>query len=281
MGTLDFKKKISALAVKKVEVYGPVRLEIILYSSRYLDVCCRLHESCGDDGAESANDEVRHRTRIECDEFWVTVHSMTNTGHVELVAGRADRTAVAVTRRPSDGGFDVFARDAVRDGRPVLEYCEEDGTVMATAADGTRVIANFGDLDEFVCEIYVSDGTKIRTRRRVDAAVEYCPAGGDRVPATKSCGVRDKYLVCRRDLSGYEFVDDENNSESVQGRQTEESSDDVARKSVVRTLTPSPLDDRTVGLVDKALSVHLKTVGKLADRLQVDAEKGPEDRPIL
>lgn len=107
----------------------------------------------------------------------------------------------------------------------MLEYNDEDPIVVATAADGTQMIANFGDLRDFVCEVYVSDGSKIRTR--IGPTVEYC--GGDQVrkpTAVPSDAVSDdnggdtdddnendgpydgdKYVVCRRDLSGYEFVD--------------------------------------------------------------------------
>jgi len=236
--------------------------------AEHLDVR-RLHEY--DDSDEWTNDEVRYRTKVEYGEFWVAVHSTaTNSGErTELTIGWTDDTAVAVTRRPTDGGFDVFTRtvdDHSREwsnGRPMLEYYEDDAVAVANAADGTRIVANFGDLDDFVCEIYVSDGTKMRTR--VGPAIEYCP--GDRARKTGRDGRDDKYLVCRRDLTGYEFVDDDPAESRTPSERSGRTSGELSPALVVRTLTPSPFKDRTAGLVDKALSDHFKTLGTLADRL--------------
>lgn len=207
----------------------------------------RLREN---DGEESADEETRYRTKVECGEHWVTVHSETSGGgRTELVIGRADVTAVAVTRRA--GKFDVFARpaDDDDDSRPTLECREEDAVAVVDAADGTRIVANYGDLDDFVCEVHVSDGARMRTR--VGPAIEYCP--GDR-PRETAGG--HKYLVCRRDLSGYEFVDGDRDRPRR-----------PSRAAAFRTLVPSPFDDRTSGLVDKALSDHFDALRTLADTI--------------
>jgi len=179
----------------------------------------RLRES--DDGKTSeASVEHRHRIKVECGEFWATVHGASTAAkgwRTELTVGLADGTVVAVTEREPPGTLVAVARTVDRglgptdpsgyawpDGRPVLEIRGGDGEAVVEAADGTRVVAKFGDRvgrDAAVaCEVYVSDGARFRTR--AEPAIEHCPGGAGPRPATG-----DKYLVCRRDLSGYEFVD--------------------------------------------------------------------------
>lgn len=227
-----------------------------------------------DSGSAVAACEQRYRMKVECGEFWVTVHSVLTASsgerQTELTVGLTDGTVVAVTRLPG-GDFDLTPRTADGladdhdqryvwpDGRPVFDFFDDVATVIA--ADGTWTSADFGRADHFVCVTYLSDGAKVRmTTTR--PAVQFCRDSESEKPVAD-----DKYLVCRRDLSGYEFVDHRESRRTV--CQVREGSDLETPwpVTVVRTLTQNRFDDRMAVLVDKALSDHLVTVKTLADRL--------------
>lgn len=250
--------------------------------------------------------------KVECGEFWVAIHSIITSGReiTELVMGLADGTVVAVTRS-DDGVFQTFSRSATGrrivqdrftwpDGRTMLEYYETDPIAVVIAANGTRIIANFGHLSDFVCEVYMLDGSKVQTR--IDPAVKYCPCEPVQKLTNNSHPFSadddddedyddDKYLVCRRDLTGYEFVNrveslvlktvvsttdvsSISDSELVEKDESKErvktSADVFMPMTILRTLTRSPFDDATASLVNKMLFDHFETVKTLADRLNAE-----------
>lgn len=242
-----------------------------------------------DDGVER-----RHRIKVERVGFWATVHSVTTTTaaakqvscDTELTVGLVDGTVIAVTRQPATngGGFNVFIRNADGsetdeqsalkwpDGRPVLESRMDGSAITVTASDGTRLYAHYNDDDHgdsggggvrswTVCKVHVSDGTWIRTRTGPGAVLQYYRASDADGLAT--AGAHDKYLVCRRDMSGYEFVHDSNDGadEPMPYR------GGARPTNVVRTLTRSHFTDRTDALLDRSLTDHLKTIEALAQRL--------------
>lgn len=281
------------------------------YCVYYVIPDCRLYESDN----EKTMVEQRHRTKVECGEFWVATHSVIKSGSeiTELVMGLPDGTVVAVTRS-DDGVFQTFTRSATGrrivqdrfvwpDGRLMLEYYETDPIAVAIAANGTRIIANFGDLNDFVCEIYIPDGSKIQTR--IDPAVNYCPCELVQKPThSHPCSANDhnedygndKYLVCRRNFSGYEFVNhiesyvlrtvirptdilalsdskvaDENESYTETSREGT-SANVLMPVTVLRTLTRTPFDGCTASLVNKMLFDHFEIVKTLADRLNAECQ---------
>lgn len=245
----------------------------------------------GNDG-EVARDR-KYRMRVECDDgTWVTVHSGTTAKGdkrlTEMTVGLSDGTVVAVTGvHEPEFRFDVTGRTA--DGRLVddralteMSRLKRRGTVATVTlqAEGTRIVVEYANPEVLVCEAFVSDGTRVRMLTR--PTIQYFRR--DRPPgvATHAAAVDAKYLVCRRDLSGYEFVDDgvEPFGRPSSSRCIVQSSDDQV--TVVRTLTRSHFDGRTAGLLDDALSVHLKSVGKLAHQLNdsfPDTAAGQIDRP--
>jgi len=263
----------SDYAVHYVSVTGDTKIRAEVYELR-------------DDDSESlmAACDQQYRMKVECGEFWVTVHSVETASsgerQTELTVGLTDGTVVAVTRLPG-GEFDVTSRTADGlpddhgqryvwpDGRPVFEFFEDVATVIA--ADGTWTSADFGGADHFVCVTYLSDGAKVRmTTTR--PAVQFCHDSESGKPVTD-----DKYLVCRRDLSGYEFVDHRESQRTV--CQVREGSDHETPwpVTVVRTLTQNRCDARMAELVDKALSDHLVTVKTLADRLNAVLPANDDD----
>lgn len=194
--------------------------------------------------------------------------------HIIMQVGLADGTVVAVTEPPKPGLLpDMVARDADGkpsdsnpyewpDGRPVLELYYGAEAVVTTV-DGTWIVAKYGDAlisDGVVCEVHVSDGVKFRCR--TDRTVDYCPA--EDVGSSPTTPERDdKYLVCRRDLSGYEFVGDAIGAR----RQVGTSSDGPP---VVRTLVRNQFDDRVADELDEALANVLESVETLVDRFAGD-----------
>jgi len=227
-----------------------------------------------DSGSSVSACEQRYRMKVECGEFWVTVHSVVTAisgeRQTELTVGLTDGTVVVVTQLPG-GGFNVTQRTADSlaedhsqryvwpDGRPMFEFFDDVATVIL--ADGTWTSADFGRADHFVCVTYLSDGAKVRMTT-TKPAIQFCHGSESGEPVTD-----DKYLVCRRDLSGYEFVDHHESRRTV--CQVRESSNHETPwpVTVVRTLTQNRFDDQMAGLVDKALSDHLVTIKTLADRL--------------
>lgn len=269
---------------------------------------CRLYESEN----EKNMTEQRHRMKVECGNFWVAIHSIISSDSeiTELVMGLADGTVVAVTRSV-DGVFQTFTRSATGrrivqdrftwpDGRTMLEYYETDPIAVVVAANGTRIIANFGHLSDFVCEVYMLDGSHFQTR--IDPAVKYCPCKPVQKLIDNSHPFSvddeddedyddDKYLVCRRDLSGYEFVnrveslvlktvvsttdvsslsDSEGVEKDTETEREETSTDVLMPVTILRTLTRSPFDDGTASLVNKMLFDHFETVKSVADRLNAE-----------
>ncbi|XP_022182129.1 uncharacterized protein LOC111041969 [Myzus persicae] len=249
-----------------------------------------VYELLDDDGSGSAVTacEQRYRMKLECGEFWVTVHSVVTVTscerQTELTVGLTDGTVVAVTRLPG-GGFEVTSRTADGledthgqryewpDGRSVFEFLVDVVTVIA--ADGTWTSADFGRADHFVCATYLTDGAKVRMMM-TGPAIQFCHDSEFENPATD-----DKYLVCRRDLSGYEFVDHHKPLRTV--CQVREGPDQETPwpVTVVRTLTKNRFDGRMAELVNKALSDHLVTVKTLADRLNarlpIDNDDGDDE----
>lgn len=241
-----------------------------------------------DDGDEVARDR-KYRMRVECDNgTWVAVNCGTTAGGdqrlTELTVGFSDGTVVAVTRSPEpECRFDVTARTAdqrsVVDDRsteiPVLEHGGSVATV--TLAEGTRIVTEYATPEQLVCEVFVSDGTRVRMLTG-GPTIQYFRRR-DGPPEAGTCVPDAKYLVCRRDLSGYEFVQSHGRPSSP--RCINEFSDGHA--TVVRTLTRSHFDGRTSGLLDTAFSVHLQFIGKLADQLNANITDtaGPvDDRPM-
>jgi len=237
-----------------------------------------------DSGSAVAACEQLYRMKVECGEFWVTVHSVVTARSgkrkTELTVGLTDGTVVAVTRLP-DGDFDVTPRTADGlpddhnqryvwpDGRPVFEFFDDVVTVIA--ADGTCTSADFRQADHFVCVTYLSDGAKVRMTM-TKPAIQFCHDSELGKPVTD-----DKYLVCRRDLSGYEFVDHRESRRTVCQVREDSDYETPWPVTVVRTLTQNRFDDRMAGLVDKALSNHLITVKTLADRLNAALPVNDED----
>jgi len=226
-----------------------------------------------DNGNAVAACEQRFRMKVECSEFWVTVHSVVTAGsgerQTELTVGLIDGTVVAVTLL-AGGDFNVTSRsvDGLKDdhdqqyvwpdGRPIFEFFDDVATVVA--ADGTRTSTDFGRADNFICVTHLSDGAKVRMTK-TGPAVQFCHDSESRKPVT------DKYLVCRRDFSGYEFVDNYEPRRTVcQVRESFEH-ETPWPVTVVRTLTQNRFDDRMAKQLDKALSNHLVTIKTLADRL--------------
>ncbi|XP_016656625.1 uncharacterized protein LOC107882576 [Acyrthosiphon pisum] len=253
----------SDYAVHYVSVTGDTEIRAEVYELRD-----------DDSGSSVLAGEQRYRMKVECGEFWVTIHSAITASsgerQTELTVGLTDGTVVAVTRLPS-GDFVVTPRNADSltddhsqryvwpDGRPVFEFFDDVVTVIS--ADGTCTSADFGQADHFVCVTYLSDGAKVRmTMTR--PVVQFCQGSESGEPVTD-----DKYLVCRRDLSGYEFVNHHKSRRTV--CQVREGSDHETPwpVTVVRTLTQNRFDDRMAELVDKALADHLITIKTLADRL--------------
>lgn len=257
----------SDFAVRYVSATGYIKIRAEVYELRDNDNKNRSTEAC----------EQRYRMKVECGDFWVTVHHVVtanNSGdgvrdrQIELTTGLTDGTVIAVTRS-AGGDFEVTPRTAKGpadnlneqrymwpDGRPIFEFFNDVVTVIA--ADGTWTSADFGRADDFVCATYVSDGARVRmTMTR--PAVHFCHDSKSGEPVT------DKYLVCRRDLSGYEFVDDDDSRQTV--CRVEENSYQETPVTIVRTLSQNRFDRRMAKLMDKALSDHLITVKTLADRL--------------
>lgn len=237
-----------------------------------------LHESAVGTGLTAC--ERKFRIKIEHGDFWTTINSSIAGGdgrdrNTELVVGLVNGTTVAVTRSTDDGEFDATVRtpdgrlivdDATftcPDGRRVFECYDDKGVVTINVAGGSWIFVNYGDFDEFVCEIHVTDGTKFRILE--DPLVEHCSAGSEFHRDVDDAS-NDPYVVCRRDLSGYEFV---NLPDNVSDESTVRKFDERSPVTVVRTLTRSHFDDRTGGLVDKMLADHYETIKKLADKLNV------------
>lgn len=122
-------------------------------------------------GTAAAAVERRHRIKAELgDGFWATVHSVRTTAagrrRTELTAGTADGTVVAVTEREpgtlvavartaddDGGGLADPSSYAWPDGRPVLEIRGDDEAVVVEALDGTRIVAEFGDRADVLCDV--------------------------------------------------------------------------------------------------------------------------------
>jgi len=258
----------SDFAVRYVSITGDIKIRAEVYE---------LRDDDDDKSGSAVACEQRYRMKVECGDFWVTVHYVVTANdsgdgvrdrQTELTTGLTDGTVIAITRSPG-GDFEVTPRTAKGpaddlgeqryvwpDGRPIFEFFDDVVTVIA--ADGTWTSADFGRADDFVCATYVSDGARIRmTMTR--PPVHFCHDSMSGEPVT------DKYLVCRRDLSGYEFVDDDDSRQTVCRMQ--ESSDQETPVTIVRTLTRNRFDRRMAKLLDKALSDHLITIKTLADKL--------------
>lgn len=253
--------------------------------------------------------------KIVCDDFWTTVHHGTydNGNATELALGLNDGNVVTIALRP-DGEFDMGTRRWTVDrsqtnesidlcwssGEPMLEM--DSGTIAVITEDGTRLRVYSGENE--LCKVTVSDGTVIRTyvdgttlynanndngtetkTDRKYAETQNEPIGPeirvDRKDAEtknepKEIEIDDgRYLVCRRDLSGYEFVHDlrilpkmrDRPSVCLQLRRVIPESLDAPPATVVKTFTRSPVNENTANVVDKALASHFKTIKELADRL--------------
>jgi len=144
--------------------------------------------------------------------------------------------------------------------------------MVVTMIDGTRIEAKFGDCLGVVCEVRLTDGARIRTR--TDPGIDFCAGSGS---STTTNGVHDddKYLVCRRDMSGYEFVNDLGSVDRwlvAVDRDLDRSSDElpIPDTPVLRTLTRARFDQRTACQLDEVLSRHLRVLGTLADRLNAE-----------
>lgn len=256
--------------------YVDARDDTVLYvsTSGRTKVRAEVYRLFENDG-EAAPCNRKYRMKVECDdETWVTVHSgatAVGAGRLtEMTVGLPDGTVVAITRSPEPVfGFDVTGRTV--DGRTAddrlteMPLLECDGSVATvTLADGSRVVAEYADPGTFVCEASVADGTRVRML--ADPTVQYFQRDGS--PEVVTRAVDAKYLVCRRDLSGYEFVDSNVQDQPSTSRGTDRFSDDSV--TVVRPLTRSHFDGTTSGLLDSALSVHLKSICELADRLNAN-----------
>ncbi|XP_025195318.1 uncharacterized protein LOC112594635 [Melanaphis sacchari] len=258
----------SDFAVRYVSATGDIKIRAEVYELRD-----------DDDKSWAVACERRYRMKVECGEFWVTVHSVVTADddgdggrdrQTELIAGLTDGTVVAVTRLYR-GGFDVTARTNTGptnddlsqpyvwpDGRQVFEFV--DDVVSVIAADGTWTSVDFGRADDFVCATYLSDGARVRMTT-TQPVVQFCHDSKPGEPVT------DKYLVCRRDLSGYEFVNDPDLRQTVCRTYKSSDRETPSPVTVVRTLTRNRFDRRMAELMDKALSDHLITVKTLANRL--------------
>ncbi|CAH1724365.1 unnamed protein product [Aphis gossypii] len=258
----------SDFALHYVSITGNVKVRAEVYELRDDD----------DKGDSAVACEQRYRMKVECGDFWVTVHYVvtandSDDGKTELTTGLTDGTVIAITRSPG-GDFELTPRTAkgpagdlseqltsgqtyvCSDGWPIFDFF--DDMVIVKAADGTWTSANFGGADDFVCATEVSDGARVwMTMAR--PPVNFCHTSMSGEPVT------DKYLVCRRDLSGYEFVDDDDSRQTV--CRVHESSDQETPVTIVRTLTRNRFDRRMARLMDKALSDHLVTIKTLAIRL--------------
>lgn len=256
----------SDYAVHYISVTGDTKLRAEVYELRHVD-----------SGNAVAVCEQRFRMKVECGEFWVTVHSVVTASsgerQTEMTVGLIDGTVVVVTLLPG-GYFDVAARTADGlpdghdqryvwpDGRPVFEFF--DNVVTVVAADGSRTSTDFGQADHFVCATYLSDGAKVRMTM-TEPAVQFC-----RDPESGKSVTDDKYLVCRRDLSGYEFVNHHELMRTACHVREGFDHETPWPVTVVRTLTQNRFDDRMAKLVDKALSNHLLTIKTLAVRLNAN-----------
>lgn len=258
--------------------------------------------------------EQIYRVKVESGEFWVTVHSKLSKSRIEqkieVTMGVLYGTTVAVTIRHDDNGdgddgsgFKVISRTADGnvlddrlqqftwpDGRMVFDY---HGQVFeVTASDDTKIIIDFENSE---CAVFVSDGMQIRTR--TDPTIEYChPRKNNNTEHTDRHRTSDKYLVCRRDLSGYEFVDglDLLDRPTTTCHTKIVSLDNILppfgssnnsmppQFKVVRTLTQSHFNHDTAGLIDSMLAKHFKSIKTMAERLNVefpeDAKTEPEIR---
>ncbi|VVC27485.1 Hypothetical protein CINCED_3A008944 [Cinara cedri] len=232
--------------------------------------------------------EQRNRVKVKFGKFWLAVHGI-GTSAVELTVGLHDGAMITVTTskygdrvfhdegfdvvyRRTDSGFQVYEGDVQYtwpDGRPLL-VCDYP-IVEVEAADGTKTIVDFVNS---VCRVHVSDGAKLRVRFCTASGVEFCHPGaaitniGDGGPS--SAGRQHcKYLVCRRDMSGYEFVESDQSSAWP-----------PHAASVIRTLTRSCFDGQTSRLVNELLIDYLKTDEMLAYQLNAefseDSESGLE-----
>lgn len=246
----------------------------------------QFHESC-DGGTGSTACEQKFRTHVEYGDFWMTVNSSIIggdglNGNTEVVVGLIDGTTVAVTRPTDDGELETTARasngqlivvdDSFTwpDGQPVFES-HDKGILTVNVAGETRISANYDDLDKFICEIHVMDGAKFRILK--DPLVEHCSAGSEfhRNSMDASNDADDTYVVCRRNLSGYEFVDLPPDNTADEWSTVRKFDDEQRRPvTVVRTLTRSHFDDRTARLVDKMLADHYETIKTLAEKLNVE-----------
>lgn len=255
-------------------------------------------ESYGLNGTPRSGDfgpkyERRVRVKVKCEEFWAAVHGI-GTPAVELTVGLGDGTVVAVTRcddddddddgrnrdrhneefravvRSPDGrivSVDRVASFAWPVSRPLL-VCGH-GSAELTAADGTKTIVDFADS---ACVVRVSDGAQLRLRFDVRGGPEFCRAGaaappnaGDDLAGTPAGRHGCKYVVCRRDMSGYEFVEGGGTSGTP-----------PYAAATVRTLTRSRFDGRTSGRVHELLDDCLKTVETLAGLLNAEFSDADE-----
>lgn len=268
-------------------------------------VCVDVYRLNKDENDNSEFIEQRHRVKVECEENWVTVNSVSMSSgnwRTELTLGLADGTIIAVTRQldddiKDDNIFNITARTVDgqildtswmlfmwADNRPMLEQFD-DGVIQVNMVDDTKILANFCIFNKYLCEVHVSDGSKIRTCAE-PTAVQPCD-DSDLVPDEAydfdhdhDTGNNCIYLVCRRDLSGYEFVNgmDALNQLSATMVNNPRINHDNFKwlekltplSPADRILTPSRFDDRTFGLLDKALSVHFKSIKTLADQLNSD-----------
>lgn len=249
--------------------------------------------------------EQRHRVNVECGENWVTVNSISMSNgnwQTELSLGLPDGTTIAVTK-PLDNVvkdnklFNITARTIEgqildtswkvflwADNRPVLEQIE-NGVIQITMSDNTKIYTNYYNFNKYLCEVHVSDGSKIRTCAE-PTAVQSCDVS-DLVPGEAyefdddhDTGNDCIYLVCRRDMSGYEFIDGMSALNQMSATMVNKSHIDdndfkwpeklTPLPPPVRTLTRSRFDNRTSGRLDKALSGHFKSIKTLADQLNSD-----------
>lgn len=246
--------------------------------------------------------EQMYRVKVESGEFWVTVHSKQSKSRIgeeiEVTMGVLYGTTVAVTVHHIGGGdgddgsgFQVISRtidgkvvdDRLQqytwpDGRMVFDYHGQVFEVIAS--DDSRVIIDFENSE---CEVLVSDGMQIRTW--ADPTIEYCQLKQNKnTKHPDRHQTFDKYLICRRDLSGYEFVD----GLDVLDRPTTACHTEILSPDnimtpfgssnnrtpppfkIVRTLTRSHFNHDTIDSMDRMLAKYFKSIKTTAERLNIE-----------
>lgn len=256
--------------------------------------------------------EQRQRMKIECDTLWTAVHRTSGgaESQTDLTLDLNDGVTAVVSRRP-DGEFDVWTRSTADERRTtadeLIEFRWSDGQrllklevdgVTVCAQNGTRLRVSYED--DVVCEVHVSDGTIIRTRAdgttefysyddaREESNDEESENNNNVDPKSESdpneaAGDDDKYVVCRRDLSGYEFADGRQIPSAKRDepvaciplRRVQSNTPGVLPATVVKTFARSHLNAATADSIRKMLATHYETVTALADRLNssVSADK--------